>query len=461
MQMDGASDNVNFTNINFFCWFLLLMKHLGYPLRHVHLCRLMVGHTHNDVDMRHSLSSQARIAQEPNLWSFTAFKKWLMKVHSNELKEFWDVHQVYDFKSWLNEMRHDSDTKISTWMHVHLEVRDDGTVWARSKPRMGRKVPWDTWSQYFPPPPPVDHGHTCPEFDSKPTARVNHPWKNGDKVIRSLRKAYDPLARHAKLIPDVDRVEMLEFLSNGPGDVEPPGWFKFLDRQPIRFDVHSSSTTTNRENRIETAASDGNESVWSTFDNVFGSDTPVVSDHNIRYEPIGVSRSRAAATAATRSTTGKRCRCGSVHHLRTNHRRCPLNPRNRPPPPRSPDSTSSDAPPITRNRRTRSHSSSSHTNTDSDSDSPYDPLDENTMSDSESSSDILLDTISNRVKQVRVGSKIAKFFGLPKQLYIGEVVELPTPPDTYYSVVYGDGDSETMKLDEVLECIDLFNEHKK
>ena len=143
IQMDGASDNANFTNIHFFCWFLLLMRYLGYPLCCIHLCRLIVGHTHNDVDMRHSLSSQARSAEEPNLWSFTSFKKWLQRVHQNELKGFFDINRVYDFKTFVAEMHHDADEKVNTWMHVQLELRDNNTVWARSKPRMGRRVEWD------------------------------------------------------------------------------------------------------------------------------------------------------------------------------------------------------------------------------------------------------------------------------------------------------------------------------
>lgn len=139
IQIDGASDNVNFTNIHFFVWFLLLLHHLGYPLRHVHLCRLIVGHTHNDVDMRHSLSSQSRIRDQPNLWSFSSYKRWLEDVHRNELLEFFDIDRCYDFKEFLACMRHDSDAKVGTWMHIHLELRADGKIWSRTKPQMGRK----------------------------------------------------------------------------------------------------------------------------------------------------------------------------------------------------------------------------------------------------------------------------------------------------------------------------------
>ena len=104
IQIDGASDNVNFTNIHFFVWFLLLMARLGYPLRHVHLCRLIVGHTHNDVDMRHSLSSQKRKRGHSNLWSFSSYKRWLEDVHRSELMQFFDVDRCYDFKEFLKGM---------------------------------------------------------------------------------------------------------------------------------------------------------------------------------------------------------------------------------------------------------------------------------------------------------------------------------------------------------------------
>ena len=65
---------------------------------------------------------------------------------------------------------------------------------------------------------------------------------------------------------------------------------------------------------------------FGSFQSVFGTTEvpPVLSTHNPEYEPIGVARAQAAARAMRRSATGKRCKCGSIHHSRTNHRRCPL-----------------------------------------------------------------------------------------------------------------------------------------
>ena len=69
------------------------------------------------------------------------------------------------------------------------------------------------------------------------------------------------------------------------------------------------------------------DSVSRLFDEVFGSETFNVSEHNRRCQPIDAARVSAVERAVTRSVIGKTCRSGSVHHLRTNHRRCPLNPR--------------------------------------------------------------------------------------------------------------------------------------
>ena len=96
----------------------------------------------NDVDMRHSLSSQKRKRCHSNLWSFSSYRRWLEDVHRSELMQFFDIDRCYDFKEFLKGMRHDADAKVGTWMHVHLELRSDDKIWSRTKPRMGRKVPW-------------------------------------------------------------------------------------------------------------------------------------------------------------------------------------------------------------------------------------------------------------------------------------------------------------------------------
>ena len=65
-------------------------------------------------------------------------------------------------------------------------------------------------------------------------------------------------------------------------------------------------------------------SISEVFDEVF-----VVSQHNREYQPIDITRARSDETTVIRAVTDKTCRCDSIHHSRTNHRRCPLNPRNK------------------------------------------------------------------------------------------------------------------------------------
>ena len=55
--------------------------------------------------------------------------------------------------------------------------------------------------------------------------------------------------------------------------------------------------------------------------------------------------------------------------------------------------------------------------------------------------------------------KIAKMFS--GVLFWGRVTGLPKRGESYYSVEYSDGDRETMKIVEMLSCIDLYNKHNK
>ena len=80
-------------------------------------------------------------------------------------------------------------------------------------------------------------------------------------------------------------------------------------------------------------------------------------------------------------------------------------------------------------------------------------------SSSDSDEDRVLSAVSKRVHGVRVGLKIMKKFD--DRLYVGEITELPKTGESYYRVKYKDGDSETMRITEVLKCVDLFIKNNK
>ena len=140
--------------------------------------------------------------------------------------------------------------------------------------------------------------------------------------------------------------------------------------------------------------------------------------------------------------------------------------------------TSTESPPRKR-QRGRHHSSSSESSFDSGTDSddsinspslpgsssddsdsvPPDSLNFSNSSSSDSDDDRVLSSVSKRVHSVRVGSKIMKKFD--NKFYVGKITELPRPGERYYCVKYEDGDSETMIISEVLQCIDLFIKNNK
>ena len=145
--------------------------------------------------------------------------------------------------------------------------------------------------------------------------------------------------------------------------------------------------------------------------------------------------------ASVRAATGKTCRCGSIHHSRTNHRRCPLNPRNRRP------TTQNDEPPISR-RRTTITESVVESSTDTSTPPPSD-----TDTDSETEDDLPLSVISHQ-RNIRVGKRIAKEFD--GEIFLGSIIGLPKLGERYYEISYDDGDCETMTKIEVLKSISLY-----
>ena len=90
---------------------------------------------------------------------------------------------------------------------------------------------------------------------------------------------------------------------------------------------------------------------------------------------------------------------------------------------------------------------------------PPDSVNFSNSSSSDSDDDRVLSSVSKRVHSVRVGSKIMKKFD--DKFYVGEITELPRTGEVFYRVKCDDGDGETMRISEVLQCIDLFIKNNK
>ena len=71
----------------------------------------------------------------------------------------------------------------------------------------------------------------------------------------------------------------------------------------------------------------------------------------------------------------------------------------------------------------------------------------------------MLNRFRARVRSIRVGTKIAKYFD--GKIYVGKITELPRSGERFYRVKYEDGDGETMTSSNVLKCIDLFIKNNK
>ena len=190
IQWDGASENVAKTNLRFFVWFLLMCDSKKLPLQVITVCRLLVGHTHFDVDQRHSVLSRCILGRRGpadrgrrQLHSLSAFKRVIEAAHK-DLKFFAECTANYDFDTWLQSMETKLEPGLSTHLQYQLRVQN-GVVFARSKPRMSAHVPYSSWNQYWPPQ-RCDWIRgvqpTIPAYDSKPEVCPPQEWKDFRKV---------------------------------------------------------------------------------------------------------------------------------------------------------------------------------------------------------------------------------------------------------------------------------------
>ena len=112
------------------------------------MSRLLVGHTHFDVDQRHSVLARYILGRlgpsdrgRRKLHSLSAFKQCVKDAHS-DLKFFSECTANYDFDKWLKGMESKLEVGLSEHLQYQLRRVDNGVIMSRSKPRMSAHVPY-------------------------------------------------------------------------------------------------------------------------------------------------------------------------------------------------------------------------------------------------------------------------------------------------------------------------------
>ena len=169
---------------------------------HTHTHRLLVGHTHFDVDQRHSVLSRCILGRRgpadrgrTKLHSLSAFKRVIESAHK-DLRFFAECTANYDFDVWLASMENKLEPGLSTHLQYQLRVQD-GVVLSRSKPRMSSHVSYSPWSQFWPTQKCdwiKNVVPTIPGFDSQPGVCPPQSWKNFAKVKLHIHVMRSPCA---------------------------------------------------------------------------------------------------------------------------------------------------------------------------------------------------------------------------------------------------------------------------
>jgi len=296
INIDGAGDNVCYTVLYMLVHILLCASAKKWKLRRIHLLRMKVGHTHNELDAtfgvlsRHVYGKHARGDSRKNILSFAAFKGMCTGVYKDRLVLLEAIQQVYDYDTFLKNYRpRKADAGIKHHFAIDFEVRDAG-VYVRSKAAIGAKTPWNDWVQMYPSLMDI-RPHQPHAPDVCPPTLPNKHWDDFDtRVVPTLKKFYNGGMKHGISIPLDDKTEMMSILTDGPTEGAPPDW--------VDWSAPAGAQSDDDDDVVEDLISD--------------------SDDNDEYRPF---------LQLPKNPDGKRCRCGSDTHMTVNALACPMNPR--------------------------------------------------------------------------------------------------------------------------------------
>jgi hypothetical protein len=202
LQLDGASDNVTLYNIYYWCWQLLYALEHNLPLQRVRVSRLIVGHTHFDVDQMFAIFSMYMFGKRSegtkrrNVLTPLEFEQAVREAHKTNLRSYNYCGAAYDFKQWQQSMREknaniETGIKKAYVIELFLDVTDEskrGVIYFRMKPRMGVKYAWTEPLQFYPHRDGVER--PMPQFDSKPGLANFKKWLSREEVGGRVIKDY-------------------------------------------------------------------------------------------------------------------------------------------------------------------------------------------------------------------------------------------------------------------------------
>ena len=164
------------------------------------------------------------------------------EIFGDQLEDIISIRAVWDWDSLLRTLRPKRvDRGIKQQFSMVFEVRDEGTVFVRSKRAVSAKVKWGPWCQMLPHPlseTPIDDSM----LDRAPATAAPKEWRKYDKVVKDLRKFYRREYNHPVVIPATDMEEINEFLDNGPSPNTPPSWIDWTTGSGVCVPVDPDDT---------------------------------------------------------------------------------------------------------------------------------------------------------------------------------------------------------------------------